>query len=46
MLDDNDIRFISSSSEDYSMLESIHNAGGEIYMSEHITYNVLGSDER
>jgi glycosyltransferase involved in cell wall biosynthesis len=46
ILEENNIKFVSSSSEDYSMLESIHNAGGEIYMSDHITYNVLGSDER
>jgi hypothetical protein len=34
------VKFTSSSFEDYSMLESIHNANGEIYMSEHLVYDI------
>ncbi|MFZ9740379.1 MAG: glycosyltransferase [Candidatus Nanopelagicaceae bacterium] len=34
------VKFTSSSFEDYTMLESIHNANGEIYMSEHLVYDV------
>jgi glycosyltransferase involved in cell wall biosynthesis len=45
-LENNNVKFVNSSSEDYLMLKSIHDANGEIYMSEHITYNVFGSDER
>jgi glycosyltransferase involved in cell wall biosynthesis len=37
------IKFENSTCEDYKILESIHNSGGEIYMSEHITYNVRGN---
>lgn len=39
---DNNINFLNSSSEDYAMLETINNYGGIIYMSEYVTYNVLG----
>ena len=38
------IKFENSTCEDYRILELIHNSGGEIYMSEHITYNVRGND--
>lgn len=43
-LKDQNIRFENSTCEDYTFLESIHNSGGEIYMSEHITYNVRGNN--
>jgi len=39
-LDNTGVKFTSSSFEDYTMLESIHNADGEIYMSEHLVYDV------
>jgi glycosyltransferase involved in cell wall biosynthesis len=45
-LENKQIQFINSPSEDYTMLESINNAGGEIYLSEYVTYNVLGDGER
>lgn len=45
-IEDNKITFVNSSSEDYTMLESINNSGGEIYLSEHITYNVFEDGER
>lgn len=45
-IEDSKIKFINSPSEDYNMLESIKNAGGEIYLSEYVTYNVFGDDER
>jgi hypothetical protein len=38
------IKFENSTCEDYKILELIHNSGGEIYMSEHITYNVRGNN--
>lgn len=38
----NNIKFINSDSEDYNFLEQINNKNGEIYLSEHITYNVNG----
>jgi len=43
-LKEKNIKFENSTCEDYTLLESIHNSGGEIYMSEHITYNVRGDN--
>lgn len=43
-LNDKNIRFENSTCEDYTFLELIHNSDGEIYMSEHITYNVKGNN--
>ncbi len=39
-IEDKNIKFINSTCEDYTFLETIHKEGGIIYMSEHITYNV------
>lgn len=41
---DNNIKFENSTCEDYTILESIHNSEGEIYMSDYITYNVRGDN--
>lgn len=38
------IKFENSTFEDYKILELINNSGGEIYMSEHITYNVKANN--
>ncbi len=36
----NNIKFINAEWEDYFFLKSISNAGGKIYFSPHVTYNV------
>lgn len=41
---ENNIKFQNSTHEDFSILEIINNVGGEIYMSEYITYNVRGTN--
>lgn len=43
-LKDKNIKFENSTCEDYTLLESIYNSSGEIYMSEYITYIVRGDN--
>lgn len=44
-LQKNNISFINSSSEDYSLLEAINNCGGVIFLSEYIAYDVRPGEE-
>ena len=41
-VDDHKIKFVNSNSEDFKFLNEIHDSGGKIYISSHVTYNVNG----
>ena len=41
-MDDHKIKFVNSNSEDFKFLNEIHDSGGKIHISSHVTYNVNG----
>jgi glycosyltransferase involved in cell wall biosynthesis len=41
-LDDHQIKFVNSNSEDFKFLKEIHDMGGKIHISSHVVYNVNG----
>ena len=41
-VDDHKIKFVNSNSEDFKFLKEIHDSGGKIHISSHVTYNVNG----